>query len=380
MKEISIRGSKNFCLWLLMLVSLSCGSANHSSGSNPPKGFISFDDARIQYEGRIGKNKREAAELYWSGSAARIRFQGTGMKALLEDYNGQNYFNIIIDGTNIRKVKIDSAKHWYLLAENLSPGEHVVELFKLTQINQEYKRGYTRFYGFQPENGEVLPAPALKKRKIEFYGNSITCGHAVEDTSGADSGASMFENNYLSYAAITARHFNAQYSCIAVSGIGLMAGFRKLIMPEMYYLRNPFDSTDRWNFSLYTPDVVVVNLLQNDEGVIGRPDSEPFKRRFGSVAPSDEFIIDAYKSFISKLRSHYPVANIICVLGNMGITRTGSKWPGLVQEATRQLSDQKVHTLFFKYKGTPGHPNRNEQKTMADSLINFIQTTTHWDK
>ena len=379
MNDISIRELKYFSIWLLVLVSLSCGSANHSSGLDRPKGFISFDDTHIQYEGRIGNYKAEAAELYWSGSAARIHFRGTGMKALLEDYNGQNYFNIIIDGNNIRKIKIDSAKHWYLLAENLTPGEHVVELFKLTQINQEYKRGYTRLYGFQPENGEGLAAPALKKRKIEFYGNSITCGHAVEDTSGADSGASMFENNYLSYAAITARYFNAQYSCIAVSGIGLMAGFRRLIMPEMYYLRNPFDSTDRWDFSLYTPDVVVVNLLQNDEGVIGRPDSESFKRRFGTVAPSDEFIIDAYRSFISKLRNHYPAANIICVLGSMGITRTGSKWPGIVEEATRRLSDQKVHTLFFEYKGTPGHPNRNEQKAMADKLINLIQTTVGWD-
>jgi len=45
-------------------------------------------------------------------------------------------------------------------------------------------------------------------KKMEFYGNSITCGFGVED-SVTDSGLSKYENNYLSYASITARHYNA---------------------------------------------------------------------------------------------------------------------------------------------------------------------------
>ncbi|HTF30016.1 MAG TPA: SGNH/GDSL hydrolase family protein, partial [Flavitalea sp.] len=340
-------------------------------------GFISFNDPRIQYEGRIGE-KDGAAELYWSGTTARLRFNGTGIQALLEDYNGQNYFNVIIDGDSIRKIKIDSTKKLYSLAENLPQGKHVVELFKITQINKEYNRGYTRLYGFELNDGNALSPPAVKKRKIEFYGNSITCGHAIEDTSGNDSGAAIFENNYLSYAALTARHYQAQYSCIAVSGIGLMSGFRKVIMPEIYNLLNPFDSTDYWSFSKYIPDVVVVNLLQNDEAVIGNPASEHFKRRFGNTVPTDEFIINAYKDFILKIRSHYPKASVICALGSMGITRLGSKWPGLVERAVSELRDVKIYTLFFKYKETPGHPRVTEQKIMADSLIKFIDARIDW--
>jgi len=344
---------------------------------NNNNGFIIFNDPRIQYEGRIGE-KDAAAELYWSGATARLRFNGTGIKALLQDYNGQNYFNVIIDGESIRKIKIDSIKKLYSLAENLPPGEHVVELFKRTQINEEYNRGYTRLYGFELNDGKMLSPPAVKKRKIEFYGNSITCGHAIEDTSGGDSGAGIFENNYLSYAALTARHYQAQYSCIAVSGIGLMSGFRKLIMPEVYDLLNPFDSTDFWNFAKYIPDVVVVNLLQNDEAVISNPGSEHFKRRFGNTVPTDEFIINAYKKFILKLRTHYPGASVICALGSMGITRPGSKWPGLVERAVSELHDGKIYTLFFKYKETAGHPRIAEQKIMADSLIKFIDAHIKW--
>lgn len=371
---------RNYFSLLFCVALFGCGTSKTSTKGNFEKerGLISFDDPRIQYEGRIGEKKGEAAELYWSGTNVRIRFKGTGIKALLEDYNGQNFFNIIIDGKSVRKIKIDSVKSLYSLAENLSPGEHVVELFKRTQINKEYNRGYTWFYGFQLNDGKVLLPPPLKKRKIEFYGNSITCGHAIEDTTGGDSGAGIFENNYLSYAALTARHYQTQYSCISISGIGLMAGFRKVIMPEVYNLLNPFDSTDYWNFSKYTPDVVVVNLLQNDEAVISRPDNEQFKKRFGTTAPTDGFIIQSYKDFILKIRTHYPDASIICALGSMGITRQGSKWPALVEKAVKELQDARIYTHFFKYKETAGHPRVNEQRIMADSLIKFIDAHIGW--
>lgn len=371
---------RNYFSLLFCVTLFGCGPAKKSTVSNFEKerGFISFDDPHIQYEGRIGKKNGEAAELYWSGTTVRIRFKGTGIKALLKDYNGQNFFNIIIDRESVRKIKIDSVKSLYSLAENLSPGEHVVELFKRTQINKEYNRGYTWFYGFQLNDGKVLPPPPVKKRKIEFYGNSITCGHAIEDSTGGDSGASIFENNYLSYAALTARHYQAQYSCISISGIGLMAGFRKVIMPDVYNLLNPFDSTNYWDFSKYIPGVVVVNLLQNDEAVIGRPDNEQFKKRFGTTPPTDEFIIKSYKDFILKIRTHYPHASIICVLGSMGITREGSKWPALVEKAVTELHDAKIYTHFFKYKETAGHPRVNEQRIMADSLIKFIDSHISW--
>ncbi len=371
---------KHFFILPLLIILLNCGSTKKATsvGGLKTSAYIAFDDNRLQYEGRIGMSRSGAAALYWSGSIVRIRFEGTRLKALLKDYNGQNYFNVILDGKVIQKLNIDSAKKWYLLAENLASGPHIIELFKRTQFNAEYNRRYTRFYGFQLDNGRLLSPPETKKRKMEFYGNSITCGHAIEDSSGSDSGAAIVENNYLSYAALTARHFHAGYSCVAVSGIGLISGFRKAIMPEVYDLLNPADSTDKWNFDKYTPNIVVVNLLENDEAVIGRPESEPFKRRFGSQVPTEAFIIDAYARFISKLRAHYPVASIICVLGDMGITRPGSKWPEYVKQATAQLHDEKVYTYFFSYKGTPGHPQIKEQQMMAESLIQFVDQHNMW--
>ena len=335
---------------------------------------IPWNDPHIRYEGRINKQK-DAAVLSWSGTNITVYFKGTGITAILKDLDTANYYNVILDDTIIYKIHTEQAKKKYLLAKGLPNKKHKLQLFKRT----EWFMGKTLFYGFQtPRNTNILTPPPLPKRKIEFYGNSITSGYGMEDSSGNDSGTGFFQNNYLTYAAITARHFTAQYHCIARSGIGIMISWDRLIMPEMYDRLDATDSIAKWSFSKYTPDVVVVNLFQNDSWLTNMPGHEQFKHRFGTTAPDKDFIVAAYKSFIEKLRSKYPTAHIICALGNMDATIEGSPWPGYIQQAIALLHDAKIYTHFFKYKNTPGHPKTSEQKEMAVSLIDFIEKNIKW--
>lgn len=335
---------------------------------------VPFNSNKIYYEGRI-VFKTDAAELAWPGTSITIQFKGTNISAILKDADTANYYNVIIDDTVIHKIHSDTLKHSHELASGLSRGKHKVQLFKCT----EWDKGKTWFYGFKCSGKiKILQPPSLQKRKIEFYGNSITCGYAMEDSSGNDSPHGYFENNYLSYAAITARHFNAQYYCISKSGIGIMVSWFPLIMPEMYDRLDPLDSSSKWDFSKYAPDIVVINVFQNDSWIIKMPDHPQFKNRFGDKEPGENFIINAYKSFIESIRNKYPDANIICALGNMDATKEGSPWPGYVARAVEQLHDAKIYKLFFQYKNMPGHPKVPEQKAMADSLIKFIENNIKW--
>ena len=72
------------------------------------------------------------------------------------------------------------------------------------------------------------------------------------------------------------------------------------------------------------------------------------------------------------------MASIVCVLGSMDATKAGSKWPGYVEQAVKELNDSKIYTKFFLYKDTPGHPKSAEQKVMADELIDFISKNIKW--
>lgn len=352
-------------LWLLFVVTVKVTAQNK---------WIPFSHPSIRYQGRMILQK-DAAVLSWSGNSATISFKGTGISATLQDLDTANYYNVIIDGKVISKIHTGQEKKSYVLAQGLPNKKHTLQLFKRT----EWFMGKTLFYGFETAgSARILKAPPLLKRKIEFYGNSITCGYAIEDSSANDSWHGYFQNNYLTYAAITARHFNAQYSCIARSGIGIMISWEPLIMPEMYDRLDATDPHSKWNFKKYTPDVVVVDLFQNDCWLTNMPTHPQFKYRFGSTAPAPEAIVAAYRSFILQLRSKYPLAQIICTLGSMDATRQGSPWPGYVQQAVSALHDKNIYTHFFEYKNTPGHPRLSEQKTMANSLIAFIEKHIRW--
>ncbi|MBN9385245.1 MAG: hypothetical protein J0H74_31095 [Chitinophagaceae bacterium] len=335
---------------------------------------IPFNDPRIHYMGRIAMTD-STAQLCWTASTVSLRFDGTGVSALLKDERGDNYYTVVIDGEPVSTLHLDSIKKSYTLASGVQPGQHSLELFKRT----EWAMGKTWLYALIPDDHTTLLDPLpVQQRKIEFFGNSITCGYAVEDTSGKDRGTAPYENAYISYAAITARHFNAAFNCTAKSGIGITISWFPLIMPEMYDRLDPGNPNSKWDFSLFTPDIVVINLFQNDSWLINMPDHEQFKARFGKTAPGSDLIINAYKNFVQQVRGKYPNAYIICMLGNMDATKSGAPWPGYIQKSVDMLQDEKIFTLFVPFKGTPGHPSRAEQETLADSLIRFIDEHIHW--
>lgn len=335
---------------------------------------IPGNDPRIHYMGRIVM-KDSVAELSWTATTVSIRFNGTGIKALIRDQWGDNYYNIIIDGQVKMVLHPDSLKELYTLASGLQPGRHTLELFKRT----EWAMGKTWLYALLPQaHTTLLPAPPAKKRKIEFYGNSITCGYAVEDSSGKDRGTSPYENAYVSYASVAARHFNAEYTCITKSGIGILVSWFPLIMPEMWDRTDATDTATKWDFSRYTPDIVVINLFQNDSWLINLPNHEQFKARFGTSAPGADTIVQAYKRFVRQVRQKHPQSYIICMLGNMDATKEGAPWPGYIKRAVSQLDDGKIFSLIVPFKGKPGHPNIAEQKMLADSLIHFIEEHIRW--
>ncbi|GAC1302291.1 MAG: SGNH/GDSL hydrolase family protein [Mucilaginibacter sp.] len=355
---------KFFTISLFIAISFQC----------PAQVIVKANDPHIHYMGRIAV-KDSAAELSWSASSVKINFSGTAVHATLRDERSDNNYNVVVDGMVAGILHPAAAKTNYTLVSGLAPGKHTLELFKRT----EWAMGKTWFYGFELDKGsKILAWPLTHKRKIEFFGNSITCGYADEDTTGKDRGTSPYENGYISYAAITARHFNAEFHNTSKSGIGVTVSWFPLIMPEMYDRLDASDPNNKWDFSKYTPDLVVINLFQNDSWIIKIPANEQFKGRFGTTAPAPAFIISAYRNFVKTIRATYPKARIICILGSMDATKSGSPWPGYIDEAVAGLHDRNIYTHFISYKNTNGHLSAKEQQAMADDLIGFIDQKIKW--
>ncbi|MBC7744430.1 MAG: electron transporter RnfD [Flavobacterium sp.] len=338
--------------------------------------YIKPNNSQLTYQGRVSSNA-DSTSIYWSGSTVSINFKGTILKAKLKSTKEDAYFYVIIDDSVTTKIEVlkNQPAQYYTLASGLGLINHSATLFKVSNCTSA-----NQFYGFQiNDEGKVLKARKLPKRKIEFYGNSITVGHGADrPASLADSGEPKYFNNYYTYAAITARYFNSQYVNTSRSGIGVTISWFPEIMPETYNRLDPLDSNSEWDFRKYQPDVIVVNLFQNDSWLINNPSHPQFENRFGTQKPSEAFIINAYKNLISNIRKNNLSSVIICALGNMDATKEGSKWPGYIREATNQLNDDKIFNVVFPYKNTEGHPRRIEQTAMAKQLISFIEANVKW--
>ena len=195
-------------------------------------------------------------------------------------------------------------------------------------------------------------------------------GNECEDNAEDENNAKR--NNFLAYGAITARNLNADYTCIAKSGIGILISWFDMIMPEYYDRLDPADPKSKWDFSRWTPDMVVINLFQNDSWLIESLDPVPGKTR----------IVQAYMDFIKTIREKYPDAYMICSLGSMNAVKRDQPWPGYIEQAVDQWKqksgDGKIDCLFFKFDGTGKHPRVRHHQNMADKLTGFIRTKMNW--
>lgn len=339
-----------------------------------PVQTISADNKQFLYTGRIDFADKKAPSLSWTGSSIKANFTGTSLALTLNDQLGKNYFNIIVDDETQHPYVLEAkqGEQTYVISTALKPGNHTLEIYKRT----EGEEGATAFKGLLLDaNAKLLPPPARPTRRIEIYGDSISTGAGNE---GADNGADHLlseKNNYWAYGAITARNLNAELHTISQSGIGVMVSWFPFIMPQFYdQLSAVGDNDSKWNFKQWTPDLVVINLFQNDAWLVDR------EKRLQPM-PTDAQRVQAYIDFVRSVRAKYPNAQIICALGSMDATAT-PKWPGYITTAVERMKkenkDQKLDTIFFEFTGFGGHPRIAQHKANAEKLTAFIKTKMSW--
>lgn len=249
----------------------------------------------------------------------------------------------------------------------------------ITYIGEGY---HTRpeFHGFILNNNTFLTSPApLPSRKIEFIGNSITCGYGIE---AADASAPYTEetaNYYFTYAAKTARWLKAQAYVVARSGIGVYRNYNgpktgdAVNMNTEYKYTMLYDDSQLWDFTRFTPDVVCVNLGTNDTSTEGA-DSTLLAKGFYNL----------YK----QIRSHYPDAKIIFLSGCM-MKGNALKMAKDAMDTTMRLAlsngDTNVYRLDFEtHDGSLGygaswHPSMKQHDVMAKQLTSYLKSITKWE-
>lgn len=322
--------------------------------------LVAPDDSGLYYIGRIDHCNQQAPVIIWQGTEIRAVFTGKAIGFRFSGAWGQNYFNVIIDGAlKLLKLK-EAGTHDYLLDETLPEGSHHLVLFK----RSEAMFGKASFQGLILEKGAVLGLkPEPLPLRIEFYGDSITAGACNEDPGSDQYEDLSTHNNYLSYAAITARNLNAEYLNLAVSGTGICYSWNPVLMPEIYDKLYPDKTSPKYAFSDRKPEMVIINLGQNDYGYpksIGKPFPGAYREK--------------YVEFVRAIRNLYPKAYIVCAIGGMDCYHSSEELRSAFGEAVAELKRTDPQLCSFIFTAfTATHPRVDTHLKLAAELTTFLK-------
>jgi hypothetical protein len=340
-------------------------SASAEEGRAPPSAaFVPADDPALYYVGRFPASGRSAPDFVWQGSELLARFAGRRLGLRFDKPVGPAFFNVLVDGANrILELKSEGAAD-YILDADLGPGEHELVLYKRT----EAFIGSVAFRGLILERGASLgPRPEPLPLRLEFYGDSITAG-ACNDEPGEDQYEDQSaHDNYLSYGAIASRSLGAEHVSIAVSGTGICRSWNPILMNAIWD-KASCDSEGgpnrNWDFSCHEPDIVVINVGQNDHSL-------PFS--LGQPFPPD--FAPRYVDFVLSLRRAYHGAAIVCSIGGMSAWRDSPDLQTAWERAVAELkaSDPRVFDLRFE-AFSYNHPRVAVHRALAAELAAFIRT------
>jgi hypothetical protein len=344
--------------------SLSPLSAGIESRAPAGLRLLSPDSPELYYVGRFPVAHRAAPRFAWQGSELLARFTGRRLGFRFNAPTvGPVFFNVIVDGANRVLELSEKGKCDYLLEAELGAGEHELVLYKRT----EAFIGTARLLGLLVEEGSSLgPRPEALPLRIEFYGDSITAGACNEDPGDDQYDDQSTHDNYLSYGSIACRSLGAEYVSIAVSGTGICESWTPLLMDAIWNKASVDFSggvCEAWDFSGRKPEIVVINLGENDHGL-------PFSE--GRPFPPD--FAHRYEAFVRRLRAAYPEASIICAIGGMSAWRESAPLRAAWEKAVAALesSDDRVYDLRFKAFSC-NHPRVALHLELASELEDFIR-------
>lgn len=342
--------------------------------------------AEKQYVKMLGRTHSEDGILWLALSASGVEFTMTGTSAsvtivgdnMISQDGNQARFAAYVDGERVVDEMITESEQTFEIFSSDTEKDVTIRLIKLSEAAQST-------LGIKSIDvnsvGDIAPT-AEKALKIEFIGDSITCGYGVDDEDRNHSFSTATEDATKAYAYKTAELLDADYSLVSYSGHGIISGYttqgKKVAaqqVPAMYeqFARsygsyNDYSvSSTSWDFSEFVPDIIVINLGTNDASYTGK--DEELIREY----------IDAYVEFLKKVRSDNTSAHIICSLGVMGDDLYSAICTA-AEEYTAETGDGNVSTFrFTPQDGSKGyaadwHPTAATHDGAAEELAAEIKS------
>lgn len=344
--------------------------------------------AEQNYVKVIGRTLRKDGLVYLGYSCSSIEFVFKGSKAEAVLWTDSKSFPDIHkawvavfvndDEEPIKRFPLENEEDSYILYEADTVKETRIRLVKYS----EAAFGKVGIKSIHIVGEQPRPTSA-KKRRLEFIGDSITCGYGNEGQWMVDVFNTTQENPWDAYAAITARALDADYHLICWSGIGIISNWTDLevpnedwLMPALYpYTDKAGDlslgnNPEQWENTSFIPDSIIINLGTNDNSY-----TKSIPERVAVFAAK-------YYEFLKQVRRCNPTSELLCTLGAMG----QELCPAIKEQVDRLIveGDQKLHYMAFDVQksedmiGADWHPSKLTHQRMASKLEGKLREIMDW--
>lgn len=363
---------------------------------------FAVDDSHVRFLGRYLKNPADGRVHFdWSASGFSFTFTGSSVKAVL--YTPKTYavqetarphVAVYVDGgvEPVTRISLSQDSMEVELVPEMGEGTHTVEVRKASAMSYSgpFSLDSVTVTGVQPS---MQPA-GQPQRRIEFIGDSITCGYGVLASAQDASYKSIEEDGTQSFAGVTARSLGADYSLVCVSGNGVycdLKGRQKMLMPEYYpyadlKLDNDWGSTEKtlWGDEQFPADAVVIHLGSNDsQGVLTT--IQTIDGRELTLEERQLGFREAYQKLVETVRQTHPDAAIFCVIGGMPSIGMYALIQDAVSAYKEASGDGRVYTYEFETNFhtvengiRAGHPSATVHRMMAGELAGQMKAVLGW--
>jgi lysophospholipase L1-like esterase len=333
------------------------------------------DTSLLTVKGRTDMVEGKYIGLISPAASVTFGVKGSSFTLLLSNqdtYKHHNYVVIEVDGKFFSRNKI--AADDTTLKVTIPEGNHTVSVYKATEASI----GTIVIKDIQ---GNITKAPQVVKKKIEFIGDSITCGMGNDDKEIPCGQGEWYDqhNAYYSYASITARALNADYVLNSVSGIGMYRNWndehdKEVIMPQAYgnlYLNSGVDNTKKYT-PAFVADVTCIALGTND---FSKGDGTKPRLPF-----NEDAYVNNYVAFVKMLYKHAPKTQVVLTnspMVNMPESAVFTKCLNRVKDLLNKEKGHKAVMVFTYGNVTPTgcgyHPAIKEDEQMAAQLTPFLK-------
>lgn len=317
------------------------------------------DHEKLRYSGRIDWTLASCPIFVFPCTSVEMKFTGDSLRLHVKNHAAywDNYLGCILDGEQTKiKLPAEGEESFDIELKQTESKEHRVMIFKRQDACHEFG-----FMGFEIADGErILNIDGELSRCIEVYGDSVSAGEVSEAVLYVGQEDPQhngeYSNSWYSYAWMTARKLHANIHNIAQGGIALLDRSGWFCEPNAVGMETAWDkirynpllgAQSKWEFSDYTPQVVIVAIGQNDS----HPEDYMKKDYNGEKAARWR---EHYRGFLQKLRERYSQTHIICMTT---LLEHDAAWDRAIAEVVQGLQDNEVTQYVFRRngRGTPGH-------------------------